>query len=217
MSMDVHELFESQIPQGPAQGPAQRPVEDRLAAGRVAVRRRRLAVGASALATITVVGVGAVAVAGRHDGPRTAQDPGFAAGSHSPSAHRVKKPAQHVSSDPRSTTPDYHLTADGTLEPPIFPEDYPARYDGDRLVAKPGGHVVTQLDDVPFSTNAVPPGSVATAVTIEDGDGVWYVRGYVAPDGTHDILTEPAGLRADSLATWVTKLNAAQSTGAGAR
>ena len=217
MSMDVHELFDSQIPQGPAQGPGHRPVEDRLAAGRVAVRRRRLAVGASALATVTVVGVGAVALAGQHGGPRTAQDPGFAAGSHSASAKPHHKPQHHVSADPRSTTPDYHLTADGILEPPIFPEDYPARWDGDHLVAKPGGEVVTRLDDVPFSTNAVPAGSVATAVTVEDGDGVWYVRGYVAPDGSRDILTEPAGLRADSLSTWVTKLNAAQSTSAGAR
>ena len=59
--MDLKERFDQALDGGPAH----RPIEDRLAVGRRATRRRRTAVGASVLATVVVLGgVGWAAVPG---------------------------------------------------------------------------------------------------------------------------------------------------------
>lgn len=55
-------------------GPAHRPIEDRLQAGHRLVRRRRLAASAAALATVAVLGTAGIGLATSDDGPSRGAD-----------------------------------------------------------------------------------------------------------------------------------------------
>jgi hypothetical protein len=114
-----------------------------------------------------------------------------------------------------------HQPTSGSTEinpDPISPADSPVKYDGSgTLVAKAGSTIVQTIADPTVSDAAVPAGADATAVVVtQDGKG-YFVLGYITPAGDSDLFTEPAGSRADTLATWLALVKAAQDGGGGVR
>jgi DNA-directed RNA polymerase specialized sigma24 family protein len=99
-------------------------------------------------------------------------------------------------------------TAPGPYHPPVPDDASPAAYDGDSLVAKPGGTVVQRVDHPPADRLAVPP-CHDQAVRLHTGSGDWFVLGYDC-DGQGALYSEKVGVRADSLTDWLVRVKQAQ-------
>ena len=99
-------------------------------------------------------------------------------------------------------------TAPGPYRPPVADEASPAAYDGDRLVAKPGGTVVQRVDHPPADRVAVPP-CHDQAVRVHTGSGDWFVLGYDC-DGQGALYSEKVGVRAATLSSWLLQVKQAQ-------
>jgi hypothetical protein len=100
-------------------------------------------------------------------------------------------------------------TAPGPFAPPVLDADSPAAYAGPLLLAKPGGTVVQRIRNPVRNRNAV-PGCDAQAVRVHTGSGDWFVLGDDCEDGYASLYTERAGVRADTLATWLVRVKKAQ-------
>ena len=91
---------------------------------------------------------------------------------------------------------------------------------GIRLVAKDGYAIGATVDHPVVSARFVPPDADAEAALAVDGKDKWFVLAWRAPDGTSDIITEPAGLRpgpAAFLPGWPRAVAQAQDSGTGVR
>lgn len=99
-------------------------------------------------------------------------------------------------------------TAPGPYRPPVSDDASPAAYDGDRLVAKPGGTVVQRVDRPPVDRLAVPPCN-DQAVRVHTGSGDWFVLGYDC-NGQGALYSEKVGVRADTLSAWLVQVKRAQ-------
>jgi hypothetical protein len=99
-------------------------------------------------------------------------------------------------------------TAPGPYHAPVPDYASPAAYDGDRLVAKPGGTVVQRVDHPPADRLAVPR-CHDQAVRIHTRSGDWFVLGYDC-DGRGALYSEKVGVRADALSSWLLQVKQAQ-------
>ncbi len=99
-------------------------------------------------------------------------------------------------------------TAPGPYRPPVSDAASPAAYDGDRLVAKPGGTVVRR-DAHPLVDRSAVPACHAQAVRVHTAAGDWFVLGYDCA-GQGALYSEPVGVRADTLSSWLVQVRHAQ-------
>jgi hypothetical protein len=100
-------------------------------------------------------------------------------------------------------------TAPGAYAPPVSDADSPAVYQGNLLVARPGGTVLQRMRDPVRDANAVPP-CHPQAVRIHTADGDWFVLGDNCPNGRGSLYSERAGVRADTLSSWLVQVKRAQ-------
>jgi hypothetical protein len=99
-------------------------------------------------------------------------------------------------------------TAPGPYRPPVPDAGSPAQYDGDRLVAKAGGTVVQRVDH-PTADRFAVPACHDQAVRVHTADGDWFVLGYDCA-GQGALYSEPVGVRADTLSSWLVQVKRAQ-------
>jgi hypothetical protein len=100
-------------------------------------------------------------------------------------------------------------TAPGRYRAPTSDAAAPAAYDGDQLVAKPGGVVVERIQHPPADRRAVRP-CHDQAVRVHTASGDWFVLGYDCA-GQGALYSEPVGVRADTLTSWLTQVKKAQA------
>ena len=205
MSIDLRDSIEGSF----GDGPGHRPIDERLAAGRRALRRRRVFTASGTVAAVAAVALSPAAVShvnGATDGqvPVTRPSPHATLQSASP------EPEKPVT---RTTISPGHTYADN----PIPREESPVTFEGDRLVAKPGATVTARIADPPYSSSAIPGRCTARAVAVTDGPTDLFVLGYTCPHGAWDLFTETAGTRADTLPDWLAAVKAAQDGGEGVR
>ncbi len=166
--MRLDELFDEALDGGPAH----RPIEERLVIGRRAHRRRRTAMGATALATTIVLGaLGWAALPG--EGARTAGDESVA-----------NAPTTQASIEPPLTAPDEAYA--------IFCHDdtsYPYSCPGKFKLA-PGAVIVSKLDNPSTDANSVSSEAVIAtfegktwwAMTVEHKSGSGWTGAVEATD-----------------------------------
>jgi hypothetical protein len=99
-------------------------------------------------------------------------------------------------------------TAPGPYAPPLTDDESPAGFDGDLLVAKPGGSVVQRIRHPVADDRAVLP-CHDQAVRVHTPAGDWFVLGYECPVQTA-LYSERVGVRADTLSTWLVQVKKAQ-------
>lgn len=104
-------------------------------------------------------------------------------------------------------------TAPGPYRPPVSDQDSPAGFDGDLLVAKPGGTIVQRIRHPLANAQSVPP-CHAQAVRLHRSDQDWFVLGFDCR-GLTGLYSEPVGVRAGSLTTWLALVKRAQDEYAG--
>jgi len=288
MTSDLRERLDASFDEGPPH----RPVEERLAAGRRAVRRRRRVVTAGTAAALVVLAIGPVALrptAGGgggidlplpHPTPTTTAVP--------TPVHLLVAPARFVDADTppvlylygrmfrrdrdvtvlatygeidiarhpqggaivrigdqtrwvlvvgneperldeqREAPYDYQAfmswardefavmsgrmalaaTAPGPYAPPLTDDDSPAGYDGNLLVAKPGGSVVQRIHHPIADDLAVLP-CHDQAVRVHTPTGDWFVLGYDCPE-QGALYSERVGVRADTLSSWLVQVKRVQ-------
>jgi hypothetical protein len=100
-------------------------------------------------------------------------------------------------------------TAPGAFTPPVSDVGSPAVFHGDLLVAKSGGAVVQRVRDPVRDPNAVPSCHLQ-AVRIHTGGGDWFVLGGDCPQGGATLYSERAGVRADTLSSWLVQVKRVQ-------
>ncbi len=99
-------------------------------------------------------------------------------------------------------------TAPGPYTPPVPDEASPAGYDGDLLVAKPGGTVVERVHHPRADRRAVRR-CHDQAVRVHTSTGDWFVLGYdCQTQGA--LYSERVGVRADTLASWLVQVKRVQ-------
>jgi hypothetical protein len=99
-------------------------------------------------------------------------------------------------------------TAPGRYAPPVPDEDSPAAYDGDLLVAKPGGTVVERIHHPRADRSAV-PSCHDQAVRVHTSSGDWFVLGFDCPT-QGALYSERAGVRAATLSSWLAQVQRVQ-------
>ena len=145
--MSFPELLQHELDEAIGHGPAHRPVEDRIDAGRRALRRRRAAVGLAAFGMVAVVGVG-YAVSGTGLLGRATGD---------------------VAIDP---TPSPSPTREGEPAAPAWEDQTPIRYLDGRLQIRPGVVVHEHIEN-PYDYSP-PRLSDALDLTFE-GQRTWII------------------------------------------
>lgn len=201
MTMDLRDRIDTSF----GDGPAHRPLEARLEAGRRAVRRRRIVTTGAAAAVVLVATATPLAVAElHHQGDRLPVT--------RPAPHVPKKSAGSIPTEITTIAPGHTYA-----ENPIPREDSPVRFEGDRLVATGDATISARIADPPTSSSAVPDGCLARAVAVTDGLTDLFVLGYTCPHGAWDLFTETAGTRAATLPAWLDAVKAAQDGGEGVR
>jgi hypothetical protein len=99
-------------------------------------------------------------------------------------------------------------TAPGAYMPPVTDDESPAGYDGDLLVAKPGGTVVQRIRHPRADDLAVLP-CHDQAVRVHTSAGDWFVLGYDCRlQGA--LYSERVGVRADTLSSWLVRVKRVQ-------
>jgi hypothetical protein len=99
-------------------------------------------------------------------------------------------------------------TAPGPYAPPVSDADSPAEFDGTLLVAKPGGTVVQRIRHPLANAQSVQP-CHAQGVRIHRPDQDWFVVGFDCR-GLTSLYSEPVGVRADTLSTWLAQVKRVQ-------
>jgi hypothetical protein len=99
-------------------------------------------------------------------------------------------------------------SAPGGYRPPVSDDDSPATFSGGLLVAKPGGVVTQRVLHPVVSESAVQP-CHDQAVRVHTAAQDWFVLGYNCADGGA-LYSEPVGVRADTLASWLPQVRRAQ-------
>jgi hypothetical protein len=99
-------------------------------------------------------------------------------------------------------------TAPGRYAPPVSDADSPAEFDHDLLIAKPGGSVVQRIRHPLANAQSVQP-CHAQAVRIHRSDEDWFVVGFDCR-GLTSLYSEPVGVRADTLPTWLAQVKRVQ-------
>lgn len=151
--MSISEQIETSF----GEGPAHRPLEDRLSAGRRARRRRKGAEGVAAIAGVAVLGLAAYAIA-PGGSPDSAKDPGF---------------TNQTSGSP-TTTPTTSPTGAAASEP--LGESMWAEYDTDGNVVLADG--VTELQRVPNPLGLQHPEKSVGLEVERNGKRVWMLLEY---------------------------------------
>lgn len=176
--------LKSQLDASFSDEPPHLPLEQRLAAGRTALRRRRFAVSGAAVAAAAVVAIGVSAVLGPDDGRRSDPSPV------EPPTTQTSQPAEVALTAAIPVDPDFvswcaprtcdaytvspvTFTADGTL---VRLEDVVVFDRTDDPVPVPGGHSV--------AIEARFAGSVMWWLVWQDADGQVTAR-MTNPAGTH--------------------------------
>jgi hypothetical protein len=201
MSTDLRDRIDTSF----GDGPAHRPVEARVEAGRRALRRRRMLTTGAAAATVLVAATAPLAVAQLHH-------PGERLPVTRPAPHVPKKSAGSIPTGGTTIAPGHTYA-----ENPITRADSPVHFDGDRLVAEDGATITARIADPPTSSSAVPDRCTARAAAVTDGPTDLFVLGYTCPHGAWDLFTETAGSRAATLPAWLDAVKAAQDGGEGVR
>ncbi len=104
-------------------------------------------------------------------------------------------------------------TAPGPFAPPVADQDSPAEFHGTLLDAKPGGTVTQRIRHPLVNVRSVEP-CHAQAVRIHRPDQDWFVVGSVCR-ASSTLYSEPVGLRADTLSTWLVQVKRVQDEYAG--
>jgi hypothetical protein len=99
-------------------------------------------------------------------------------------------------------------TAPGPYAPPVSDADSPAEFSDHLLVAKPGGEVVERIRDPLANAQAVPP-CHRDAVRVTYHGAEWFVVGFDCR-GLSSLYSERAGVRADSLSSWLAQVKRVQ-------
>jgi hypothetical protein len=99
-------------------------------------------------------------------------------------------------------------TAPGPYAPPVSDADSPAAFADHVLAAKPGGTVVQRIRQPLANAQSVPP-CHAQAVRIQRPDQDWFVVGFDCR-GLSGLYSEPVGVRAETLTTWLAKVKRVQ-------
>jgi hypothetical protein len=99
-------------------------------------------------------------------------------------------------------------TAPGPYSPPLSDNESPAGYDGDLLVAKPGGSVVQRIRHPVVDELAV-LSCHDQAVRVRTPGGDWFVLGYDCPE-QGALYSERVGVRADTLSSWLVQVKRVQ-------
>ena len=184
------------------EGRDHRPVDERLQAGRRALRRRRVvSTGATA-----IVVAGLVLTSAMLSQLRDTTQAG-------PSAPPSASAATLATDTPRPGAQTTIAAGHTYVENPIPREDSPVRFAGDELVAEPGARITVLDANPPYSSRAIPDGCTVRAAAVSDGPADFFVLGYTCPHGAWDLITETAGARADTLPAWLTAVKAAQEEG----
>jgi hypothetical protein len=202
MTLDLRDRLETSF----GDGPVHRSIDERLALGRRALRRRRLLATGTTAVAVAALAVTPYAVSLAHDSTQSAPTT-------RPSHPTVQKSAPPLSPHTTTTIAPGHTYA----EDPILREDSPVTFDGDRLVPKPGAQITARVADPVYSTSAIPTSCQARAVAVTDASTDLFVLGYVCPHGRWDLFTETVGARADTLPAWLVAVKAAQDGGEGVR
>jgi len=99
-------------------------------------------------------------------------------------------------------------TAPGGYRTPVPEGASPAQYSDGTLVAKPGGSVIQRIRR-PVVNEAAVLRCHDQAVRVHTAGGDWFVLGYDCSNAPV-LYSEPVGVRADSLATWLVRVHLAQ-------
>jgi hypothetical protein len=202
MSIDLRDRIETSF----GDGPSHRLIEERLDTGRRALRRRRLAATGSATAVVAALALTPAVMSHLRTDPQPTPVT-------RPSPSLVQSSSASPDAEESTTIAPGHTYA----ENPISREHSPVRFEGDRLVAKPGAEITARAADPVYSTSAVPAACQVRAVAVTDAATDLFVLGYICPHGRWDLFTETAGARAATLPAWLAAVKAAQDGGEGVR
>lgn len=205
--------------------PGTAPVERHLAAGRAALRRRRLVAGTATLATLGAVGIGALAV-GQATPGRTLPDPALPTPSSVPSSpapttdpapdpSRSPGPTRGVADGPDVIGPTRMATAEEAAEMRSFGNQRVGLADADAdVVVSPGWRVTERIDvvaPVAVLNRGNNPKDVVDAVAVEvvpedgrPGRPNYYYLDRASGVGS-STSSEPVGPLSGSLDWWTTQ------------
>lgn len=218
---DPHEIAEDRLDgSGPDFGPepALRPAHEQVLAGRAALRRRRLALGASGLVAVVALGGGYALLGGpvaeddATPGPATHATP-----SPEPSSPAPREPTQ---SPARSGDVRTASAAEVARRQGRDGIETPAWYDRDQtIVLQPGLRIVKRIDDPLDGRSTVTDGngdplplagSVALRLERPNGTG-YFIELESTRDGGGGSTWDDIGQAHDTLASWLDALASTQA------